>query len=70
MTKLMEYFQTDWAEMSRNDWIGVVFTVLAAVAMVVVYVMVFRPRNKEFFEAQADSVLRDEDDYNNSGDIK
>jgi len=36
----------------------------------VVYVMVFRPRNKEFFEAQADSVLRDEDDYNNSGDIK
>jgi len=70
VTKLMEYFQTDWAGMSRNDWIGVVFTVLATVAMVVVYVMVFRPKNKELFEAQADVALRDDDDYNNSGDIK
>lgn len=66
----MEYLQTDWAAMSRNDWIGVVLAVLCFVAMVVVYVLVFHPKNKEIFEAQSDMALRDEGDYNNSGDKK
>ncbi|MEQ1555176.1 MAG: cbb3-type cytochrome c oxidase subunit 3 [Gallionella sp.] len=70
MTKLMDYLHTDWAAMSRNDWIGVVFTVLAFVAMIVVYIMVFNPRNKDAFAAQADMALRDEGDENNSGDKK
>ncbi|MGZ8256372.1 MAG: hypothetical protein ACXW1C_01135 [Gallionella sp.] len=70
MTKLMDYLHTDWAAMSRNDWIGVAFTVLAFVAMIVVYIMVFNPRNKDAFDAQADMALRDEGDVNNSGDKK
>lgn len=70
MTKLLDYFHTDWAAMTSNDWQGVIFTVLAVVAMVAVYVMVFNPKNKEAFNSQADMALRDEADYNNSGDKK
>jgi cbb3-type cytochrome oxidase subunit 3 len=70
VTKLMDYLHTDWSAMSRNDWIGVAFTVLAFVAMVAVYIMVFNPKNKDAFNAQGDMALRDEDEHNNSGDKK
>ncbi|HCJ50891.1 MAG TPA: CcoQ/FixQ family Cbb3-type cytochrome c oxidase assembly chaperone [Gallionella sp.] len=70
MTKLMEYFHTDWAAMTGNDWQGVLFTVAAVVAMIYVYVMVFNPKNKDAFEAQSDMALRDEGEHNKSGDKK
>lgn len=70
MTKLVEYFHTDWAAMTRNDWLGVFFTVGAFVAMIVVYVMVFNPKNKAAFDSQSDMALRDEGDYNKLGDTK
>jgi cytochrome c oxidase cbb3-type subunit IV len=70
VTNLMDYLHTDWAAMSRNDWIGVTFTVLAFVAMIAVYIMVFNPKNKAVFEAQSDVALRDEGDEINSGDKK
>lgn len=66
----MDYLHTDWAAMSRNDWIGVLFTVLAFVAMVTVYVLVFNPKNKDALNSQSDMALRDESEYNNSGDKK
>lgn len=68
MTKLLDYFHTDWAAMTRNDWLGVFFTVGAFIAMIAAYVLVFSPRNKDAFDAQADMALRDEDEYNNSGE--
>ena len=70
MTKLMDYLHTDWAAMTRNDWLGVFFTLLAFVAMVAVYVLVFNPRNKDALNSQSDMALRDEGEYNNSGDKK
>jgi cytochrome c oxidase cbb3-type subunit IV len=70
VTRLMEYLHTDWEAMSRNDWIGVILTVLAFVAMVVVYVLVFNPRNKEAFNSQGDMALRDESEHNNFGGKK
>ncbi len=70
MTKLMDYLHTDWSAMTRNDWLGVMFTVLAFVAMIAVYVLVFNPRNKEALNSQGDMALRDEGEYNNSGDKK
>jgi hypothetical protein len=66
----MEYFHTDWLAMSSNDWQGVILTVAAFVAMIVVYVMVFNPKNKDAFEAQSDMALREEGEYNKSGDKK
>lgn len=70
MTKLMEYLHTDWALMSLNDWLGVFYTVLAFVAMVAVYMLVFNPKNKEAFNSQADMALRDESELNKLGDKK
>lgn len=66
----MEYFHTDWLAMSGNDWQGMILTVAAFVAMIVVYVMVFNPKNKDAFEAQSDMALREEAEYNKSGDKK
>jgi hypothetical protein len=56
--------------MSSNDWQGVILTLAAFVAMIVVYVMVFNPKNKDAFEAQGDMALREEGEYNKSGDKK
>lgn len=66
----MEYLHTDWEAMSRNDWIGVALTVLAFVAMVAAYVLVFNPKNKEAFNSQGDMALRDEGEHNNFGGKK
>lgn len=66
----MDYLHTDWAAMSSNDWQGVILTVLAFVAMIAVYVMVFNPKNKDALNSQGDMALRDDDEYNNSGDKK
>ncbi|BBE49896.1 Cbb3-type cytochrome oxidase component FixQ [Ferriphaselus amnicola] len=56
--------------MTSNDWLGVFFAVGTFVAMVVVYVMVFNPRNKDAFNSQSDMALREDGEYNNSGDKK
>ena len=66
----MDYLHTDWAAMTRNDWLGVIFTVGAFIAMVIVYVVVFNPKNKDALNSRGDMALRDEGEYNNSGDIK
>ena len=68
MTKLMEYLHTDWAQLTLNDWLGVAYTVLGLLAMIVVYVMVLHPKNKEAFNSQSDMALRDDDEHNNLGD--
>jgi len=54
----------DVEAMTINDWLGVFFALVAAVGMVAVYVMVFRPSNKEKFEAQRSMALDDEDPMN------
>jgi len=64
----MDYLHTDWAAMTLNDWLGVFFTVLAFVAMVAVYVLVFNPKNKDALNSQGDMAPRDEPEHNNSGD--
>ncbi|MDE2117940.1 MAG: cbb3-type cytochrome c oxidase subunit 3 [Betaproteobacteria bacterium] len=50
--------------MSANDWIGVFFSLVAFIGMVAVYVMVFRPANKDKFESQRGMALDDEDHIN------
>lgn len=61
MTKLLGYLGMDVAAMSTNDWIGVFFSLVAFIGMVVVYFMVFRPANKEMFESQRGMALDDDD---------
>ena len=64
MTKLLGYLGMDVAAMSANDWLGVFFSLVAFIGMVAVYVMVFRPANKDTFESQRGMALDDEDHIN------
>lgn len=64
MTKLLGYLGMDVDAMTVNDWLGVFFVLVAAVGMVAVYVMVFRPSNKDAFEAQRSMALDDDDPIN------
>jgi len=61
VTKLLEQLGMDVQAMTTNDWLGVFFALVAAIGMVVTYVMVFRPSNKQNFEAQSRMALDDED---------
>ena len=38
--------------MTVNDWIGMILTVVVALAMVVAYVYVFRPKNRDKLESR------------------
>lgn len=69
MTRLLGYLGMDTEVMTVNDWLGVFFTVAVFIGMVYVYVMVFRPANKDKFEAQRGMALDDED-HINAGEIK
>jgi len=51
----------DVEAMTLNDWLGVFFILVAAVGMVITYVMVFRPSNKAKFDAQRSMALDDDD---------
>ena len=52
MTSLQEYFQTDWAAMTSNDWIGLIMTVVVFFLMIAIYVYALHPSNREKLEAQ------------------
>jgi len=64
VTKLMGYLGMDVAVMTTNDWLGVFLSVAVFMGMVYVYVMVFRPANKDTFESQRSMALDDEDHIN------
>ncbi|MFW5426002.1 MAG: cbb3-type cytochrome c oxidase subunit 3 [Methylophagaceae bacterium] len=61
MTKLQEYFHTDWSAMTGNDWFGLVLTVAVFIVMLVAYIWVLNPKNKESIESHR-TMLLDEDD--------
>lgn len=61
MTKLQEYFHTDWSAMTGADWFGLLLTVVVFIIMVVVYVWVLNPKNKESIESHR-TMLLDEND--------
>ena len=52
MSKLKEYFYTDWEAMTASDWFGMGLTVVVFILMVVLYVYVLRPKNREKLEKQ------------------
>ncbi len=46
------YFHTEWASLTTNDWVGLIVTVVVAALLVVAYLYVFHPKNKERLESQ------------------
>jgi cytochrome c oxidase cbb3-type subunit 4 len=63
VSKLQEYFHTNWSEMTATDWFGLVFTVVIFVLMVVLYFWVLNPKNKDKIESHR-TMLQDDDDTN------
>ena len=66
---MLEYFHTDWAAMTLNDWAGMIITVGVFFLMIWAYVHVFNPKNKEKLESMRHIPL-EEDDDNDSEDTK
>lgn len=67
MSSLAEYFHTDWEAMTTSDWVGTILTVVIFLLMVVLYVHVLRPKNRDKFESKK-SIPLDEDDISDNGD--
>ena len=61
MTKLQEYFHTDWSAMTATDWFGLVLTVVVFIIIAVVYIWALNPKNKESIESHR-TMLLDEDE--------
>jgi cytochrome c oxidase cbb3-type subunit 4 len=61
VNSLVEYFQTDWAAMTTNDWVGTILTIVIFLLMVGLYVYVLRPKNRDKFESQRFMPFEDED---------
>ncbi|MCU7914491.1 MAG: cbb3-type cytochrome c oxidase subunit 3 [Candidatus Thiodiazotropha sp. (ex Gloverina cf. vestifex)] len=66
MSSLKEYFHTDWAAMTTNDWIGLTMTVVAFLLMIVVYFYALRPKNRDKLEKNR--FIPMDDDAIDSGD--
>ena len=66
MSSLKEYFHTDWAAMTTNDWIGLILTVVIFLLMVGLYVYVLRPKNRDKLERQR--FIPVDDERTDSGD--
>ncbi len=67
MSSLAEYFHTDWEAMTTSDWVGTILTVVIFLLMVVLYVHVLRPKNREKFESKKNIPL-DDDETSDIGD--
>jgi len=61
VTKLQEYFHTDWSAMTGTDWFGFLLTVVVFLVILVAYVWVLNPKNKESIESHR-TMLLDEND--------
>ena len=60
MTKLQEYFYTDWNGMTATDWFGLVLTVVVFIVLVVAYSWVLNPKNKDEIESHRTMILDDD----------
>ena len=52
MSSFQEYFHTDWAQLTLHDWIGLIMTVAVFIFMIIAYVLVFHPKNRDKLESQ------------------
>lgn len=60
MSKIAEYFHTDWAAMTAQDWAGMLLTVAVFIAMAVAFFYALRPKNRRMLEDQRMTPLKDE----------
>lgn len=61
MNSIREYFHTDWAAMTFHDWLGLIITIVVFLLMIVVYVYVLHPANKDKLESRRYIPLEEDD---------
>lgn len=61
VSNLREYFHTDWAAMTRSDWVGLITTIGIFLLFIALFVYVLNPKNKANLEAKRHIPI-DEDD--------
>ncbi len=57
---ISDYFHSDWAAMTPNDWYGLIFTVVIFLLMVGLYTWVLKPSSKTKLEQHCDFVLKED----------
>ncbi len=63
---MSDFFNTDWAAMTLNDWAGLIITLGIFFLMIWAYVYAFHPKNKENLESQRFAIFDDDDDIDSS----
>jgi len=61
VNSIREYFHTDWAAMTFHDWLGLIITIVVFLLMIVVYVYVLHPANKDKLESRRYIPLEEDD---------
>lgn len=61
MSKLADYFHTDWAAMTAQDWAGVIITVGVFLGIVISFAWALNPKRRKKLEDQKHIVLNDDD---------
>lgn len=54
------FLNTNWEAMTTNDWIGLAATVIIFILMIVAYVYVFKPGNREKLESHRHIIMDDD----------
>lgn len=60
MSKIQQYFSTDWASMTGHDWAGLIVTVLVFVGLAIAFWWALRPSKRKELEEQKYKVLDDD----------
>jgi len=60
VSKIQNYFTTDWSAMTTSDWLGLTITVAVFLGMFVAFVWALWPRKKKQLEDQKYKILEDE----------
>lgn len=60
MTKLLDYFQTDFGTMTTSDWVGLTMTVIVFLSMMAAYIYVLHPKNAKRLNSYGEIPLNDD----------
>jgi cbb3-type cytochrome oxidase subunit 3 len=61
VSKLLDYFHTDWAAMTVQDWAGVIITVGVFIGLVIAFWWALNPKRRKKLEQQKYTILNDDE---------
>jgi len=53
-------FESKWEAMTLNDWIGLAVTAVIFIFMIVAYIYVLKPNNREKLEARRNIIMKED----------